>query len=196
MLFLKAQWLKSISPFQMDLNALSLAFRKDGKWIEFFGTNNDKSPQPTLMMITSKAMKKFCQVHQEAQVFQLTSIGSPSKEITTPAIIQEVLDQYEDVFVEPSALPPVRSHDHHIELQDGSKPVTLRPYRYSHWQKNEVEKQVQTLPDSGMIRPSVSPFASHVLLVKKKDQSWRMCVDYRQLNSLTIKDKFPIPVKC
>lgn len=68
------------------------------------------------------------------------------------------------------------------------------PYRVSYGQKNEIEKIVKGLLDSGEIQPSKSPFASPVLLVKKKDTTWRMCVDYRYLNSLTIKHNYPIPI--
>jgi hypothetical protein len=72
--------------------------------------------------------------------------------------------------------------------------VNSRPYRYSPFHKNEIEKQVKALLESGLIVPSVSPFASPVLLVKKKDGSWRFCVDYRKLNDSTIKNRFPMPL--
>jgi hypothetical protein len=72
--------------------------------------------------------------------------------------------------------------------------VNSRPYQYSPLHKDEIKKQVKELLASGMIVPSNSPFASPVLLVQKKDGTWSFCVDYRKLNSLTIKNRFPIPV--
>jgi hypothetical protein len=60
--------------------------------------------------------------------------------------------------------------------------------------KDEIEKQVRTLLQNGLIVPSSSPFASPVLLVQKKDEPWRFCVDYKRLNSITIKNKFPMPL--
>lgn len=79
-------------------------------------------------------------------------------------------------------------------MKEGSQPFSIRPYRNSYEQKNEIEKLILEMLDSGVIRPSSSPFASPILLVKKKDRTWRFCIDYRKLNSLTIKNKFPIPL--
>uniref|UniRef100_A0A2N9GGR4 Chromo domain-containing protein n=1 Tax=Fagus sylvatica TaxID=28930 RepID=A0A2N9GGR4_FAGSY len=108
--------------------------------------------------------------------------------------VQEVLEEFQNVFEEPQGLPPNRGHEHQIMLKAEAKPTSQRPYRYPFYQKGEIEKIVQELLESGCIRPSLSPFASPVLLVRKADGSWRMCVDYRSLNKDTIKDKFPIPV--
>lgn len=91
-------------------------------------------------------------------------------------------------------LPPSRPSDHHIPLISGAQPVNVRPYRYNPLQKTEIEKQIRDMLKTGIIQHSTSPFASPVLLVKKKDGSWRFCIDYRQLNNITVKNKHPLPV--
>ncbi|XP_068636047.1 uncharacterized protein [Aristolochia californica] len=101
---------------------------------------------------------------------------------------------FADLFNDPTGLPPVRHCDHRIHLKLGTDPVVVHPYRYPHIQKDEIERQCMNMLAQGVIQPSRSPFSSPVLLVRKKDKSWRFCVDYWQLNLKTIKDKFPIPV--
>jgi hypothetical protein len=108
--------------------------------------------------------------------------------------VEGLLDSFVDIFAEPKGLPPNRTHDHAITLESDAQPVRVRPYRYPYFQKEEIEKIVGELLASGVMKPSKSPFSSPVLLVRKADGSWRMCMDYRALNKVTIKDKFPIPV--
>ncbi|KAJ3701854.1 hypothetical protein LUZ61_005559 [Rhynchospora tenuis] len=123
------------------------------------------------------------------------TVPSVSTQIaSTFSLLREVLTQYQLVFSDPSSLPPVRTIDHQIPLKPDSVPVNVRPYRFSHFQKMEIEKIIEELLLSGYIRASTSPFASPILLVKKKDHSWRLCVDYRKLNEVTVKNKFPIPI--
>jgi hypothetical protein len=74
-----------------------------------------------------------------------------------------------------------------------AQPVNIRPYRFSPDMKTKVENQVREMLNKGLIEYSQSPFSSPVLLVKKKDQSWKFCVDYRYLNALTRKFKYPMP---
>jgi hypothetical protein len=111
-----------------------------------------------------------------------------------PVSIKDLIHEYEGIFHTPIELPPSREYDHSISLIPNATLVNCRPYRYSPEQKDEIERQVFSMLKADTVVPSLSPFASHVLLVKKKDDSWRFCVDYRKLNSITIKNKFPLPV--
>ncbi|XP_061351194.1 uncharacterized protein LOC133296260 [Gastrolobium bilobum] len=93
----------------------------------------------------------------------------------------------------PHELPPFRGLDHALHLKDNSEQVNVKPFRYAHHQKSEIKKQVIDLLSAGFIQHSQSSFSSPVLLVRKQDNTWRMCIDYRALNAITIKDRFPIP---
>jgi len=105
--------------------------------------------------------------------------------------LDQVLSHFPMVFQELEGLPPKRDIVQSIELQTGAVPVNVRPYRYPYHHKDEIEKQVQSMLSQGIIRHSSSVFSSSVILVKKKDDTWRMCVDYRELNKVTVPDKYP-----
>ncbi|MCO5577871.1 hypothetical protein L7F22_031706 [Adiantum nelumboides] len=110
--------------------------------------------------------------------------------------LSKFLNQFQDVFIDdiPGELPPKRGDDDHaIELIPGSSPPNKPPYRVSQAQQEEIMRQVNELVEKGMVRPSSSPFCSPVFLVHKKDGTYRMCVDYRALNKITIKNRFPVP---
>ncbi|GMJ09006.1 hypothetical protein HRI_004569800 [Hibiscus trionum] len=110
------------------------------------------------------------------------------------AEIEALLSEFRVVFEEPVGIPPERGHDHRIELKDEKAVVKVKLYRHPTHQKDEIEKLVGEMMQSGIIRDSNSAFSSPIVMVKKKDGSWRMCVDYRKLNQLTIKDSFPMSV--
>jgi hypothetical protein len=109
-----------------------------------------------------------------------------------PLEIKAVIHDFDDLFAAPNNLPPSRLFDHAISLIPGTIPINFRPFRYSPEQKDEIEQQVAKMLKSWLVIPSLSPFASLVLLVKKKDGTWRFCIDYRKLNVATIKNKFPM----
>ena len=92
------------------------------------------------------------------------------------ADVTEVLTKYPALFELSQGLPPSRAQDHQIHLLPGAKPVNVKPYRYPYFQKQEIERQVRDMLSDGVIRQSTSPFSSPVLLVKKKDGTWRFCV--------------------
>ena len=109
-------------------------------------------------------------------------------------MIRSLLKYYAEIFETPKKLPPKRAIDRRILTLPDHKPINVRPYKYGHVQKEEIEKLVVEMLRARNIRPSHSPYSSPVLLVKKKDGGWRFCVDYRKLTQLTVSDKFPIPV--
>lgn len=98
------------------------------------------------------------------------------------------------MFHKPKCLPPSRSQDYRTPLLPGTSPINARPYRYTFGQKDEIERQIQEIPKSSIIQSSVSHYALLVLLVRKKDNGWRFCMDYRKLNKTTVKNKYPIPM--
>jgi hypothetical protein len=131
-----------------------------------------------------------------AQLVELTHISLQDKQqdYSLPPAIQQLVQHYDGLFQDPHTLPQQRPFDHSIPLIEGVKPVNVKPYRYSPTQKDEIERQVKEMLTNGVIQPSLSPFASPVILVKKKDGSWRFCVDYRHLNAITVKNKYPLPI--
>jgi hypothetical protein len=117
----------------------------------------------------------------------LTMVESPLEKIP-------VVCEYPDVFPdELPGMPPDRDIEFSIELQPGTAPISKRPYRMPPAELVELKKQLQELLDKGFIRPSTSPWGCPALFVKKKDESLRLCVDYRPLNAVTIKNKYPLP---
>jgi hypothetical protein len=108
--------------------------------------------------------------------------------------VEGLLEIFEDVFAEPKGLPPNHSHDHTITLKIDAQLVCVRHYRYPYFQNEEIEKIVVELLATRVIKPSQSLFSSTVLLFRKADGSWHMCMDYRALNKETIKNKFQIPM--
>ncbi|GJV85351.1 putative reverse transcriptase domain-containing protein [Tanacetum coccineum] len=93
-----------------------------------------------------------------------------------------------------SGLPPLREIEFRIELIPGAIPIAKSPYRLAPSELEELSGQLKELQDKGFILPSPSPWGAPVLFVKKKDGSFRMCIDYRELNKLTIKNHYPLPM--
>jgi hypothetical protein len=104
-----------------------------------------------------------------------------------------VLREFEDVFREISGFPPKRDIDFSINLMPGATPVSKTPYRMSTPELKELQMQLEEILKKGYIHPSVSPWGAPVLFVKKKDGTLRLCIDFRQLNKVTMKNKYPLP---
>ena len=203
---LGVQWLETLGEIKWDFKQLRMEFSVQGKRHVLRGNSSTAE----LKTISGKELSKLLPHTAECSIIQLYSlqledqggkefhcysngIGVTSED-QIPEQVVELLNQYESLFKEPTQLPPYRKHDHKIPLKEGTNAVNIRPYRHSSLQKNVVEKMTQELLEAGLIQPSSSPFSSPVVLVKKKDGTWRMCIDYRELNKNTIKDRYPIPV--
>ncbi|KAH9685457.1 hypothetical protein KPL70_013962 [Citrus sinensis] len=184
-LVLGIQWLEELGTVECNWKSLTMNFNWNNRPRHLQGLN----PQSLQTATIAEINKEIKQGHEAFAIcFQLQL-----EEVTAQAAMQGLLRNYRELFQEPTQLPPKREIDHCITLKEGTEPINVRPYRYAHFQKEEIEKQVQEMLNSGLVRPSTSPFSSPVLLVKKKDGSWRFCTDYRALNDATIKDRFPIP---
>ena len=120
---------------------------------------------------------------------------TPTAKSEHPKELQDLLHEFLDVFPEdlPRGLPPTRNLEHTINLVPGNAPPVKPPYRMSEVELAELRKQVDALLDKGYIKPSMSPYAAPVLFVKKKGGDLRMCVDYRALNDITVKNRYPLP---
>jgi RNase H-like domain found in reverse transcriptase/Reverse transcriptase (RNA-dependent DNA polymerase)/Integrase zinc binding domain/Retroviral aspartyl protease/Chromo (CHRromatin Organisation MOdifier) domain len=119
---------------------------------------------------------------------------STSSNIPAPQV-KTILDEFADVFPDdlPKGLPPQRSHDFKIELQPDALPIKKGLYRLSAKETEELKKQLHDLLEKGFIQPSLSPWGAPILFVNKKDGGFRLCVDYRALNKVTIKNSYPLP---
>ncbi|GJU58170.1 putative reverse transcriptase domain-containing protein [Tanacetum coccineum] len=107
---------------------------------------------------------------------------------------QPIVSEFQDVFPEElPGIPPIRDVEFNIELIPGAEPISKAPYRMAPIELKELKDQLQELLERGFIRPSVSPWGAPVLFVKKKDGSMRLCIDYRELNKITIRNRYPLP---
>ena len=187
---LEVEWLRTLGPIITNYTSFTMQFTHLSQPITLRAdvqSNTDPA--------SAHHVKCMIHTHSTSGLFHLSLLPvthpEPSIDPHHPIFaINEFLLKFSSLFQQPSTLPPPRQHDHHINLIPSTNPVNVRPYRYPHFQKTKIEKQVMALLDSGIIQPSRSPFSSPVLLVKKKDETWRMCVDYRAINSITVRDHF------
>jgi hypothetical protein len=107
--------------------------------------------------------------------------------------IVRIVSDYDEIFQVPKGLPPKRQVEHEIQLQQDVPLPNIGMYKLSVLENVEIKKHVQELIEQGIIRPSASPCGSPIILVPKKDGTWHMCVDFRALNKITVKNRYPLP---
>jgi hypothetical protein len=137
-------------------------------------------------MQLKKCYRKGCQLFvdhvEEASRDEVARIGD-----------HEVLTEFKDVFQEVLGLPPKKDIDFSINLMPRASPVSKAPYRMSMPELKELQLHLEEILNKGYIHPSVSPWGAPVLFMKKKDGTLRLCIDFRQLNKVTVKNKYPLP---
>jgi hypothetical protein len=192
-MILGMDWLEKHSPMWVDWKRKKMRFFYQDRRITLTGVKECTS---TCLPVKSTKLTGLLRHGKVAQLVHLSALqeGNLQPVDTMPVNIAQMVQQYDFLFQDPKQLPPSRPFDHSIPLIKGVQPVNVKPYRYSPTQKDEIERQVKEMLLNGVIQPSSSPFASPVLLVKKKDGSWRFCVDYHHLNAITIKNKYPMPI--
>ncbi|XP_026428500.1 uncharacterized protein LOC113324394 [Papaver somniferum] len=186
---LGADWLQQLGDVTFNFSQLSISFLHQGRHITLQGS----SSKPSLNLIDGSSIRKFIKANTPTLIGKFFVVSaSPPPHIPPP--ISAVLDTFPDIFAEPTTLPPLRIMDHKIPLKPHSTPTSQRPCKFPYIHKSVVEQLVKEMLSTRLIKKSNSPFASPILLVKKKYGTRRFCVNYRKINELKIKDKFPIPL--
>ena len=162
-------WLASRNPMQVDWH---------NKWMIIPYGQGHSLLQGELMSLPASSIIQVTTMLSDATVAR--------QELVLPEIAA-LLTEFQSIFAPPTGYPPARHCDHAIPLIPGASPFSVRPYHYSPLLKDEIERQVTEMLHAGLIQPSSSPFSSSVLLVKKKDGTYRFCVDFKQLNAITVK---------
>nr|GEX16670.1 putative reverse transcriptase domain-containing protein [Tanacetum cinerariifolium] len=158
----------------------------DGKTLIIRG---DRS-KTRLNLISCIKTKKYISRGCQSFMIQFVEKKSDEKRLEDIPIVRE----FPDIFPEDlHRLPPVCQVEFQIDLILGTTPVARSPYRLAPSEMQELSNQLQELIGRGFIRPSTSPWGAPLLFVKKKDGSFRMCIDYRELNKLTLKNRYPLP---
>nr|XP_051211131.1 uncharacterized protein LOC127328578 [Lolium perenne] len=191
-IILGMDWLNECGKMWIDWPNKTLRFRVQGKRVTLKGIKDNVRHRDAISASGDSKIdqtKRSCTGHSSR-----VQAGEAYENSPLPPEIEQLLQGHANCFDTPKDLPPHRSFDHGIELMPGVQPVNVKPYLYSPQQKDEIERQIKDMIRQGIIKPSQSPFASPVLLVRKKDGTWRFCVDYRQLNAVTVKDRYHMPI--
>ena len=158
------------------------AYTQDGTRVVFQGDKHDILPQ---IVYESR-----CQGQLAGWLASLTLEDEERPDLDLPRVVCEYVDVFPD---ELPGQPPQRVVDFGIELHPGTSPISMTPHRMAPVELQELRVQLQELLEKGFIRPSISPWGAPVLFAKKKDKTLQLCIDYRQLNRVTIKNRYPLP---
>ena len=159
-----------------------IAYTQDGTRVVFQGGKHDILPQTVY--------KSKCQGQLTGWLESLTLEDEVRPDLDLPRVVCEYVYAFPD---ELPGLPPHRDVDFGIELHPGTSPISMTSHRIAPVELQELRVQLQELLDKGFIRPSTSPWGASVLVAKKRVKTLRLCIGYRQLNRVTIKNRYPLP---
>jgi hypothetical protein len=159
-------------------------------------------PPSVISFISSKQCRKFISqmgkfvffvVHsQKEKKITATSRVSAVDLSTQQNQVDKVMEEYSDIFSSPIGVPLHCQVKHPIDLTPGAQLPNGPVYRRCLLENEEIKRQIQELLHKGHIHPNSSPFGSPIMLVQKKDGTWRLCIDYRALNKITVRNQYPI----
>ena len=179
-------WLAS-NYASMDCFHKEVILRRPGLPVVIFYGERRRAPSGLISAISARwLLQKDC----KGYLAQVVDTRRDEVRLDNVPVVREFLDVFPDDL---PGLPPERETDFPIDLVPGTAPISLPPYKMAPAELKELKAQLQELVDGGFIRPSISPWGVPVLFVKKNDGTWRLCVDYRQLNKVTIRNKYPLP---
>ena len=179
-------WLAS-NYASMDCFRKEVILRRPGLLVVIFYGERRRAPSSLISAIYARWLRqKGC----KGYLAHVVDTRSDEVRLENVPVVREFLDLFPDDLL---GLPPERETDFLIDLVPGTAPISLPPYRMAPTELKELKAQLQELVDGGFIRPNISPWGAPVLFVKKNDGTWRLCVDYRQLNKLTIRNKYSLP---
>ena len=158
------------------------AYTQDGTRVVFQGDKHDILPQTVY--------ESRCQGQLAGWLASLTLEDDKRPDLDLPRLVGEYVDVFPD---ELHGLPPQRVVDFGIEVHPSTSPISMTPHKMAPVELQELRVQLHELLDKGFIRPSTSPWGAPILFAKKKDKTLRLCIDYRQLNRVTIKNRYPLP---
>lgn len=193
-LILGDTWLRK-EKAHLDYNLLTCTVHKKGLALTLFPDKQEQSAPPSVhaLLLNNVTLRRHLKRSARAFMVRVTDSGTLCQSVSASPPIQSLINEFQDVFSPISELPPVRDTGHTIPLEPGAKAPFRPMFRLSPKEMDEVERQVTELLKHGLIEPSSSPYGAPILFVGKKDGTLRMCIDYRALNKITVKNKYPLP---
>ncbi|KAJ9528742.1 hypothetical protein QJQ45_020628, partial [Haematococcus lacustris] len=188
-------WLAELNP-HIDWKRNIMTFKHGGKRHTLRAPPPPRDPDRDRYTISTSGLYAAVRTKQPMFLVNITPADTAPAEKHPHQVMDctTILQDYASVFPDdlPAGLPPQRAVDHHID-QPSHRPPVRATYNMSTCELAELKKQITEMQEKGFIRPSTSPYGAGVLFVRKKDGSFRMCVDFRPLNRITVKNKYPLP---